>query len=268
MKANFQVDVKKCIGCGICLYVCPGNMVGGNVLKMQDGHPVMIDENNYSWRGCWRCQHCLAVCPKGAISIFDINPEDVSSKPSHNIKEDLPKLMKFRRSCRAYKKDDVLEEIIDELMSAVSAVPTGGNNYGLEFTVVSSRKAMGEIYHLYKEENGLSLFDENQDDYSELRIYDAPHLFIAHKELGDRFKDGGISEINFATAYFELVANAYGLGTIISTYSAELLTKSKAIRDYLHIPENHRVFNVVGFGYPQYPYQRGAKKNKKTYKIK
>lgn len=25
---------------------------------------------------CWRCQHCLAVCPQGAISIFGKKPED------------------------------------------------------------------------------------------------------------------------------------------------------------------------------------------------
>lgn len=268
MKANFKVDLKKCIGCETCLRVCPGNMMGGNVLIMKDGHPMMVDENNYSWMGCWRCQHCLAACPEGAISIFGIGPKDVCEKPSDNIKEDLPKLIKFRRSCRAYKKDDVPVKIIDELISATSAVPTGGNNYGLEFSIVYSRKAMGEIYRLYKEDNGLNLFDDNQDDYSELRLYDAPHLFIAHKDVGDRFKDGGISEINFATAYFELLANAYGLGTIISTYSAELLFKNKSIREYLHIPENHRVFNVVGFGYPKYPYHRGVNKEKKTYKIK
>ena len=268
MKANFKVDLNKCIGCGMCLNVCPGNMVGGDVLKMQDGHPVMIDENNYGWRGCWRCQHCLAICPKGAISIFDVKAEDVASKPSAKIKEDLSKLMKFRRSCRAYQKEDVPEEIIDEIVDAVNAVPTGGNNYGLEFSIVYSRHAMGEIYRLFKEENGLSLLDDEADDYSELRLYDAPHLFVAHKEVGDRFKDGAISEINLATAYFELLANAYGLGTIISTYSAELLSKSKSIREYLHIPNNHRLINVVGFGYPKYLYQRGVKKNKKTYKIK
>ena len=176
--------------------------------------------------------------------------------------------MKFRRSCRAFKKDDVPSAIIDEILDATSAVPTGGNNTGLEFSVIYSREAMRKLYQLYKNsEKQLSLFEE-EDDFSALRIYDAPHLFIAHKEEGTRFKDGVISEINFATAYFELIANAYGLGTIISTYSAELIAHNPAMLRYLNIPENHRIINVVGFGYPKYQYQRGIKKSKKITKIK
>ncbi len=233
---------------------------------MENRYPQLVDENNFSWKGCWRCEHCLAVCPTGAISIFGIDADDVSPKPSQLIKEDLSKLMKFRRSCRDFKKDEIPSDIIDEMLEVVSHVPTGGNNQGLEFSVVYTKEAMKHIYELYKG-NQLSLFDDN-NDFSELRIYDAPHLFIAHKALSERFKDGAISEINFATAYFELLANAYGFGTIISTYSAELLSKNKEILKYLKIPENHKIINVVGFGYPKYQYQRGIKKTKIINKIK
>ena len=264
--ANFKVNFNKCIHCGMCLKVCPGNMVGGNVLKMENGYPMMVDENNFSWKGCWGCEHCLAICPTGAISILNINPNDVSQKPSPLIKEDLSKLIKFRRSCRDFKKDEIPENIIDEMLDAVSYVPTGGNSQGLEFSVVYTRSAMRHICELYNG-NQLSLFDDNAD-FSELRIYDAPHLFIAHKKISDRFKDGAITEINLATAYFELLANAYGFGTIISTYSAELLSSNKEALSYLGIPLDHKIINVVGFGYPKYPYQRGIKKTKTIYKIK
>ncbi len=265
--ANFKVDLTKCIGCGICVKVCPGNMVGGNVLLMENGHPKFVNEYNFSWKGCWKCEHCLAICPNGAISILGINADEVSKKPSKSIKEDLPKLMKFRRSCRDFKKEEIAEDIIDEMLEAVSHVPTGGNNQGLEFTVVYTKEAMRHIYQLYKG-NQLSLFDDENDDFSELRVYDAPHLFIAHKALSERFYDGAMTEINIATAYFELLANAYGFGTIISTYSAELLSSNKEILKFLRIPENHKIINVVGFGYPKYQYQRGVKKIKTINKIK
>ena len=266
--AEFKLDINKCIGCGTCLHVCPGNMVGGRVLVMEKGHPVMIDETNFSWRGCWRCQHCMAACPTGAISILGVNPNEVSEKPSHQIASDLNKLMKFRRSCRDFKKNDIPSEIIDEMLEAVSAVPTGGNNQGLEFSVIYSREAMKKLFNLFKGNNEqLNLF-EDDDDLSTLRIYDAPHLFIAHKEVSDRFKDGAITEINLATAYFELIANAYGFGTIISTYSAELLSQNKEARKFLNVPDNHKMMNVVGFGYPKYQYQRGVEKTKRIYKIK
>ena len=71
--AEFRVNTDKCIGCGLCLDVCPGNMVGGDVLRMMDGHPVMVDPGKFGWQGCWRCQHCLAACPEGAISILGVS---------------------------------------------------------------------------------------------------------------------------------------------------------------------------------------------------
>ncbi len=268
--ARFFVNTDKCIGCGNCLEVCPGNMVGGDVLRFENDHPVMVDQSNFGWKGCWKCQHCLAVCPVGAISVLGISPEEVPEKPSESAKYELAKLMQFRRSCRAFKKDDVDKSIIDEMLKAVSAVPTGGNNHSLEFCVVESRKKMKELYDaVFGSAVQTSIFsDEDQDDLSALRLYDAPHLFIAHKAVGDRFQDGALTEMGLATAYFELIANAYGLGTVISTYSAELLFKSKRAKAFLGIPEGHKALAVIGFGYPEYEYARGVEKNKKINRIK
>ena len=267
--ARFSVDQNKCIGCGLCLAVCPGNMVGGDVLRMEEGHPVMVDPTKFGWQGCWRCQHCLAMCPKGAISILGVDPDAVSGKPSSAIREDLAKLMQYRRSCRDFRKDEVDSAAVDEILKAVGAVPTGGNNQRMEFSVVYSRAAMGKLYEaVFGNGDQMSLFEEPaQDDFSALRIYDAPHLFIAHMPEGDRFRAGNSVEINMATAYFELLANAYGLGTIVSTYSAELLEKSKEARKLLHIPEDHQFMTVVGFGYPKYEYARGIAKEKKVIRI-
>ena len=267
--ARFSVNEDKCVGCGLCLDVCPGNMVGGDVLRLENGRPVMADQTKFGWQGCWRCQHCLAVCPTGAVSILGVSPDEVSEKPDPAIGDELSRLMKYRRTCRDFKKDDVDAGTIDKILEAVSAVPTGGNNQRLEFTAVYSRGAMKKIYGaVFGNSRQMSLLDDENDDLSALRIYDAPHLFIAHKEVGERFRDGDFVEINLATAYFELLANAYGLGTVISTYSAELLSKNKEALRLLNIPDNHRIMTVVGFGYPEYEYARGIKKSRRVYKIK
>ena len=113
----------------------------------------------------------------------------------------------------------------------------------------------------------LNFLEESDDDFSALRIYDAPHLFIAHKQIGERFRDGDYVEINMATAYFELLANAYGLGTVVSTYSAELLSKNNQVRKLLCIPEDHCFMTVVGFGYPKYQYARGIQKRRPIHNI-
>ena len=257
--AEFEVNNEKCTGCGLCLDVCPGNMVGGSVLKLEDGKPVMVNQTKFGWRGCWSCQHCMAICPTEAISILGVKPEDVTGKPAPETADELAKLMAYRRSCRDFKKDDVDKETIDKIMDAVSAVPTGGNNQSLEFSVVYTRDAMKKIYQAVCGKPG--------DDFSDLRIYDAPHLFIAHKPIGGRFSDGGMTEINLATGYFELMANASGLGTIISTYAAEQLSKNKEALEILGIPKNHKFTTVVGFGYPKYNYARGIKKERPVKKV-
>ena len=248
--------------------VCPGNMVGGDVLRFEDGHPVMVDQTKFGWNGCWRCQHCMAVCPAGAISILGVSPDEVTEKPSVNVSDDLTKLIRYRRTCRDYRKEEVDSETIDKILDTVSAVPTGGNNQRLEFSVVYTREAMRKLYKIVCGHKMDPLFEDNTDDLSALRIYDAPNLFIAHKEVGQRFTNGDVVEINIATAYFELLANAYGLGTVMSTYSAELISKNKEALRFLGIPENHQFMTVVGFGKPVYEYARGIEKHRKTTKIK
>ena len=56
---DFKVDESLCVSCGACVKDCLHQ-----ALRM-DTYPVMVDEGH-----CIRCQHCLAVCPTGAVSIM------------------------------------------------------------------------------------------------------------------------------------------------------------------------------------------------------
>ncbi|MBR3006414.1 MAG: 4Fe-4S dicluster domain-containing protein, partial [Erysipelotrichaceae bacterium] len=71
-KTHFKVDRSKCIKCSKCINTCAGMVIE----KDKDGYPYMKSFDRFGWRGCWKCQHCLAVCPQGAISIFDKDPKD------------------------------------------------------------------------------------------------------------------------------------------------------------------------------------------------
>lgn len=56
-----MVDKEKCIGCGVCIGVCPVQAI-----KMDaDGH-AFIDKNI-----CIKCRTCESVCPVQAIKIED-----------------------------------------------------------------------------------------------------------------------------------------------------------------------------------------------------
>ena len=54
-----DVDVKRCVGCGECIDVCPVN-----VYELQDGKSVSINEQE-----CVGCDSCAEVCPEDAITV-------------------------------------------------------------------------------------------------------------------------------------------------------------------------------------------------------
>lgn len=78
-RARFIVDTERCIGCGKCAKVCPGGTLSLDPAKK----PKIADFDEFGWNGCWKCEHCLAVCPNQAITIFGHRPEDSLPVPAH-----------------------------------------------------------------------------------------------------------------------------------------------------------------------------------------
>ena len=71
---RFQVDESKCVGCGLCQLACPSMLIEMNEHKKPSLKPV----KSMDWYGCWGCQHCLTVCPNGAISVLGKSRKTVS----------------------------------------------------------------------------------------------------------------------------------------------------------------------------------------------
>ena len=120
---NFKVNKDLCNACGTCASDCVTGIIEMNPMPQI---PIEKEER------CIRCQHCMAVCPKGAISIFGKNPSDsipnTKELPSPALME---KLIKNRRSIRRYKKDSVDKELIHHLLETAAYAPSGENdNHG------------------------------------------------------------------------------------------------------------------------------------------
>ncbi len=246
-----------------------------------DGYPQMKEFERFGWRGCWRCQHCLAVCPQGAISIFGKQPEDSLPPPPEEMGEYMERLITFRRTCRRFQDKNVDPALISRILSAMAAAPTGGNSMGVEYTVIDDKERVREIQriayakmdanakkHIYTHSFSDFYYGKMKESEKTVRKGDllfcgAPHLFIAHERCAGKWAEDTKVNCNIATTYFELLCNAHGLGTAIMSYPAEVLNElAPEARALLNIPADHYTKLIVGFGYPEIEYARGVQKDR------
>lgn len=268
---NFRLDYDKCIGCGLCEKVCPGG-----ILHLNTEHKCEMDKiDSFGWNGCWKCEHCLAVCPKGAISIFGRQPEDsLPPVKAENAAPVLDALIMNRHSCRRFLKKDVDASVIDGMLQTLGNAPNGSNKQQVEFTLIDDRAQMDCIRSLaYTEMDRLAaqnVYPEGFDkpSYEDMKRWEktvrpdmlfcgAPYLLIPHAPLG---KGEPVEDVNIAAAYFELLCASRGLGCVMMTFPKDALKNMRSIRAMLCIPEDHYVGVMLGFGWPEIRYARGTQR--------
>lgn len=59
--ARIKIDLEKCIGCGICVDVCPSG-----VYELKNGKSVAVNVD-----ACLVCRACEIQCPNGAITVIE-----------------------------------------------------------------------------------------------------------------------------------------------------------------------------------------------------
>ncbi|MCC8163081.1 MAG: nitroreductase family protein [Lachnospiraceae bacterium] len=273
---QFRLDEEKCVGCGLCTKVCEGLMLHINA----NGKVEIADNDAWNGRGCWGCQHCMAVCPKGAISINGKDPDLCATPPGREIADLMDALILTRRSFRRYIDKPVDQALVQQLMRIMGNVPTGGNRQGVEYTVVTDplvMKQLHDVVYTKMEENAAagklpsilsssfySFLKESEKTVrpDDLLFCSAPNLFIAHQEVpeGSVWGSDKALECAVTTAYFELLCAAHGLGAVIMSTPVGVFEMIPESYDILGIPRNHVFGLVVGFGYPEITYKRGVQR--------
>ena len=256
---GFNVDAERCLGCGTCEKVCPGNVIrapGGAVPAVESGREKL----------CIGCQHCLAVCPAGAISIFGLDPaESLPSGPrSWPSPEAMRLLIRGRRSVRLYLPGNVPDETVDELLAEIEYSPAGHNARDLAFSVVGDRaemdafreRAMAAIERALAKgldskflQGVARRYREKGDD---ILFRGAPHLLLA---MAPPSQPTGVHDVSLALAHFELLAACRGLGACWCGFLPMVGALVPEVLDILGVESSWK-FSAMLFGLPAVEYPR------------
>ncbi len=254
---NFKVDEQKCIHCGLCVKDCLSKVIDLNENKI----PYVVGEDR-----CIKCQHCFSICPVGAISVFDKNPDNSSQIFSQNP-DMILNLIKSRRSNRQYKNENVTAEKLDKLKDMLKYAPTGCNYHQLYFSFIDDVEVMNEFReHVNNKlinaltKTPIKAITDKFSIYTKLLINGediifrgAPHLIVASNSIkAPSVKEDAI----IALSYFELYAQSLGLGTCWCGYAQICLNFFPELCEYLKIPDGYQPEYVMLFGEKSANYAR------------
>lgn len=257
-----NVDLNKCIGCTRCVHDCIVSDI-----EMINGKAHVKNET------CIKCGHCIAVCPKNAVSTDDYNMDEVKdyNKEEFTIEpENLLNFIKFRRSVRNFKKQDVEKEKLLKIIEAGRFTQSSSNMQDVSYIVVKDklqelRKIVLETlnenakamladnsmhrYHTYAHMwiNMYKNFLENPDGEDKL-FFHAPALILTVAE--------NPVNASLASSNMELMVNALGLGTYFSGFLLRAAQTNPKIAEFLGVPEGKNLVTCMVIGYPNIKYFR------------
>ncbi len=256
---NLVIDKEKCINCGMCIEDC----IAG-ALEFDENKVPRFAEGGEA--RCIECQHCLAVCPMGVVSVLNKNPDNSDKVQEHNPEQVL-NLIKSRRSIRQYKSENVPAETIEKLKNMLNWSPTGCNFHKLHFAFVEDRAVMDKIRSYVNEKivkiltsSPLSKIAGKFAHYKDALVKGedvifrgAPHMVVVSVPVNAPCAN--IDPV-IALSYFELYAQSLGVGTCWCGFAEICMQLFPEIACAIHVPDGYKVSYVMLFGLPDVKYSR------------
>jgi nitroreductase len=238
------------------------------LIQLSDANPVPQSVEGGD-EGCFLCGHCVAACPREALSHKYAAPAQCLP-----IRDDLRigieqvgQLLRSRRSIRNYEDRAVPRETIRELLDIARFAPSGCNSQPVHWLVVHDTTQVRQIAarvvdglrNMLEQTPGLAIRDvlarlvQAWDDGVDVVSRGAPHLVMAHgPQANPLAQSAGI----IAQTYFELAASASGLGTCWMGLIDMTANTWPPLQKLLGLPQGHIVLGTLALGYPRFKYSR------------
>ncbi len=257
---NFKIDNEKCIHCGLCEKDCIANIIKLNDNKI----PQIATEKEYK---CINCQHCLAICPTGALSILDKIPDNSELCNNYPQAEQLLNLIKSRRSIRHFRHENLPQETLIMLKSMLKYSPTGCNDHRLHVSIIEDVEIMDKFRNRTNNtikkillSTNTSLISKKFAGYKNafLNGHDvifrgAPHMIVVSTPVNAPCAD---IDPTIALSYFELYAQSLGVGTLWCGFAQICLKLLPELCEFIEIPEGYKPGYVMLFGATDTKYTR------------
>jgi nitroreductase/NAD-dependent dihydropyrimidine dehydrogenase PreA subunit len=280
-------DADLCKKCGLCATACP------LAIPVQKEKGTIPEIDDARLESCFRCGHCVAICPQGAISHSHfpegtVTPVRTDQVPTY---DQVLELVRSRRSKRRYKKQAVERNVIEKVLEAARFAPSGHNQQTTEFIVVQDEKIIHEIgrltaaslkslgqafrYWIGRMMMRLMLGRRGAETLAEL----APEL----EGIADLFNSGtdwivneapvllffcadsaggyGSENANLAVQNAALAAEVLGLGCYYSGFVRMASDRSDRIAKLISLPETHKIYGTLAMGYPRLKYKKWVERN-------
>jgi nitroreductase/NAD-dependent dihydropyrimidine dehydrogenase PreA subunit len=264
---DLKIDDALCIRCGLCGKDCIARIIA----QVGDAVPVIAPEDEIK---CVKCQHCLAVCPTGALSILGKNPADSIDLSTASLpdKEQISNLIKGRRSIRHYRDENVDPALISDLLATLANAPTGVNKMALTFSVIDDKETMNKLRtkvlstlekmaaeNRIPEQYGYMLAAPAAytNHGADIIFRGAPHALIISAPLDSPCPN---QDTAAAVAFFDLLAQSAGLGTVWWGMLNMVTGLMPEIRADLGIPPRHP-FCAMLFGKPAIKHSRTVQRD-------
>jgi nitroreductase/NAD-dependent dihydropyrimidine dehydrogenase PreA subunit len=261
-----EVDESLCERCGLCALDCIGQIIDID----EDGLPSISSHNEHS---CYKCQHCLAVCPSGALSILGKIPADsidldTLALPTY---EEIDNFTRSRRSIRSYQYKNVDSALLKKILKTLAFAPTGTNAEELTFNVIDDKAEMRKFVELLVD----TLIEAGKNKsialkYPRVKAFaqmskealiatlsrNAPHALIVSASPDASCAQ---EDVVIALSYFEFLAQSAGLGTVWWGLLKFAMLACPELKTTLGIPADHPCYAML-FGIPAIKYARTTQK--------